>query len=541
MLTCSAWRTSGIALVLSLAASLGTAHAADAENPPSSAGYHTLGFSNLVFRLEGDDVVGVAKDSMRVHIIEALRADGFEAVGAEDLVFGRDEAGRAEMMLGGTILNGKCHSDEWLANCRIEIEWQLRSESEGRVVYRALTRFNLMGVPSDEISPTGKRLVLGALHRLTDRRDFRDVLRRAASASTRVAPATLRACTSGAHTMPSSAEAVIDATLLVRSGSDVGSGFMVSPDGYVLTAAHVVQRGAVRVRTRSGQIFRASVVRADADVALLRLREASRQAEPGVPERATAHFEAETPCLSIGALPETGAEVYAIGAPAGADLAFSLTRGIISGLRRVHGAQLLQTDASVSPGNSGGPLVDTDGRAVALVQAKLAGTGIEGVAFGTPVIDALAALNLTLGDQTDLALRRETRAAKREAAPEVIIAPPDVRRSVDPDGDRRRLRDELTPGYIGVMKWGGLTLASVGLLTVLVSAANHSNGEDDYAQWERTRTTNDLGWLGVGLGLGSYVGALMLRPSVREEDLYRHRFDVSWAVGVGSAALRVRY
>lgn len=527
----SRWLRTCVTLAGSIAGWVGATNAAADEAPTPGSEYRTLGFSNLVFRLEDDDIVGVAKDALRVQIIEALRAEGFHTVGAEDLVFGRDDSDQAEMLLGGTVVDGKCMGTRRSGNCRIEIEWLLRSELEGRVVYRVMTRFNLMDVSTEDAGTLGKRLVLGALANLMGRPQFRAALRgQAAAPAAGFAAATLQRCTSAAHPMPGAAEAVLQATVLVRSGSGVGSGFMISPDGYMLTAEHVVQQGKVSVQTRSGQTYRATVVRADrgADAALLRLRAESTPSEAA--------------CLPLGAAPPTGTEVYAIGAPAGAELAFSLTRGIISGHRTVHGSRLLQTDASVSPGNSGGPLVDADGQAVALVRAKLAGGGIEGVAFGMPVMDALEALNLTLGEQTDPALLKEKRAAKRSSAAGEVVDEPDVRRSVDPEGDRDRLQDELTPGYVSVMKWGGATVAVLGLLTVAVSAGSHEQGGDStYSEFQSNRAANDLGWLGLGLGVGSYVGAMFLTPSVSEADLYRRRFDVSWAVGVGSAAVRVSY
>ena len=76
------------------------AGAARAE-PPSAT--KALGFSNLVFRLAGGDQVGIADQDFRVHILEDLRGRGFNAVGAENLVFGSDHGSRADLMLGGTV------------------------------------------------------------------------------------------------------------------------------------------------------------------------------------------------------------------------------------------------------------------------------------------------------------------------------------------------------------------------------------------------------------------------------------------------------
>jgi len=56
-----------------------------------------LGFSNLVVRLEQDDRIGLASADFRVHILEALRHEGFRAVGFENLVFGKNDSNKAEL------------------------------------------------------------------------------------------------------------------------------------------------------------------------------------------------------------------------------------------------------------------------------------------------------------------------------------------------------------------------------------------------------------------------------------------------------------
>ena len=62
-----------------------------------------------------------------------------------------------------------------------------------------------------------------------------------------------------------------------------------------------------------------------------------------------------------------------------------VTRGIMSGERTIDGIRYVQTDASVNPGNSGGPLLDVDGQVQAIVTTKVVGTSIEGMALGVPM------------------------------------------------------------------------------------------------------------------------------------------------------------
>ena len=91
-----------VLLVVVGCAAAGTARAQ--PKPPQRA----LGFSKLVFRPAGGDQVGLAGEDFRVHILEDLRGRGVNAVGAENLVFGSDRGGQAEMMLGGTVTELQC-------------------------------------------------------------------------------------------------------------------------------------------------------------------------------------------------------------------------------------------------------------------------------------------------------------------------------------------------------------------------------------------------------------------------------------------------
>jgi serine protease Do len=146
-------------------------------------------------------------------------------------------------------------------------------------------------------------------------------------------------------------------------GEEVGgSGVVISSDGQILTNWHVIDRAeSVRCLLSDGRHFKATVVASDSDLdlALLQL-----QLEPagGSPTLPVAELG------SSGAL-EEGDFVMAMGAPWGLNRSVSV--GIISCTRRFlpensEYSLWLQTDASISPGNSGGPLVDTDGRIVGI-------------------------------------------------------------------------------------------------------------------------------------------------------------------------------
>jgi serine protease Do len=158
--------------------------------------------------------------------------------------------------------------------------------------------------------------------------------------------------------------------------TSLGSGVIVSPDGYVLTNNHVVERGArFRVGLVDGRELTAKLIGTDpsSDLAVLKLE--TREKLPAVPI-------GRSEDLLIG---ET---VIAIGNPFG--LASTVTTGVVSALHRNFKAggrtlfDFIQTDASINPGNSGGPLLDIDGRLIGINTAIL-GDRSAGIGFAIPI------------------------------------------------------------------------------------------------------------------------------------------------------------
>ena len=156
----------------------------------------------------------------------------------------------------------------------------------------------------------------------------------------------------------------------------VGSGFIISADGYILTNAHVVA-GSSEVTVRladSKREFKATVVGADerTDVALLKV-EAS-----GLP----------SVTLGDSSKLQPGQWVAAIGSPFG--FANTITAGIVSATERSLPAEayvpFIQTDVAVNPGNSGGPLLNLAGEVVGINSIIISGTGgYMGVSFAIPI------------------------------------------------------------------------------------------------------------------------------------------------------------
>lgn len=154
-----------------------------------------------------------------------------------------------------------------------------------------------------------------------------------------------------------------------------GSGFIVSPDGVILTNAHVVQ-GAdeVTVKLADRREFRAKVLGSDprTDVAVLKI---DAKGLPTVP-------------LGNARSLQTGEWVLAIGSPFG--LESTVTAGVVSATGRSLGndsqVQFIQTDVAVNPGNSGGPLLNTRGEVVGINSQIYSQTGgYQGLSFAIPI------------------------------------------------------------------------------------------------------------------------------------------------------------
>ncbi len=471
-----------------------------------------IGFSKLIVRIEGQDDFGIARAEYPIRFVERMRAAGFEAVGAENLVFDKDDSARAEYLLGGTVREVECKQKTRSVSCRAGIDWQVLAVAEDKVVYQVTTRAVVLDTPNSKKERVAGILLDRAMDSLLARDGFRRSLAgydRPSDTPTSPFPAaTIAKCAPG-RKVSESAEDLLKNIVVIKEGDHFGSGFFVTADGLVVTAAHVVKGSAVTLRFRDGTEASAVPVRVAPreDVALLRL----------------AHTPPGQTCAAIRTdTPPSGAEVYAAGAPASLELAFSLTRGIVSGYPVIEGHRRLQTDASVSPGNSGGPIVDDSGAVLGVVSFKIVATHVEGVAFAVPMAEALAALGLRTGDATDPGLLSGPASPIPPETTAVVKDRADPIPSLDPAADWEQVlvemekdRDQRTPFYVPLLRWGGAALAVVGALTTLVTDESYHASNASEREFHTLRLWNTLGWAATGVGIGSFVVSFPLQPPLR--------------------------
>lgn len=168
------------------------------------------------------------------------------------------------------------------------------------------------------------------------------------------------------------------------TASGAGSGVIISEDGYIVTNNHVIENAqSIKVKTSDGQTYDAQVVGTDpqTDIAVIKVDAKGLQAAK----------------LGNSDEIQVGEPAIAIGNPLGS-LGGTVTTGIVSAVGREitidnETMTLLQTDAAINSGNSGGGLFDSNGNLIGIVNAKQAASGVEGLGFAIPISDVTQVIN----------------------------------------------------------------------------------------------------------------------------------------------------
>lgn len=171
-------------------------------------------------------------------------------------------------------------------------------------------------------------------------------------------------------------------------GNGTGTGFIIDPEGHILTNNHVVENAdSIKVTLENEKEYEAKLIGSDSktDIALIKIvqKEGEHISFPFLP-------------MGDSEKLEVGEWVVAIGNPFG--LAHTVTTGVVSAKGRNIGAgpydEFIQTDASINPGNSGGPLLNMNGDAIGINTAIYSGSGGNvGIGFALPINMAKGILN----------------------------------------------------------------------------------------------------------------------------------------------------
>lgn len=217
---------------------------------------------------------------------------------------------------------------------------------------------------------------------------------------------------------------LVSSTFTSAGGASTGTGIVFSADGYIVTNAHVI---TTEVKTSMNSNNQFDPFSNFFDNFYNNYNSSSSQTEVVKADKVTVTLDDETEyeativgydantdlaVLKIDATGLTPAEIgdsttlemgdkaITLGYPLG--LGLSASNGIISGLNKEMSVEvaggtatmtLLQTDAAVNPGNSGGPLLNSEGQVVGITSSKIASSEVDGVGFAIPITDALPILN----------------------------------------------------------------------------------------------------------------------------------------------------
>ncbi len=177
----------------------------------------------------------------------------------------------------------------------------------------------------------------------------------------------------------------VDENETVEQGS--GSGIIITTDGYIVTNQHVVNGATeIEVVLNTGDTKKAELVGQDTktDLAVLKI-------DPG-DSALTAAVLGDSDALQVGEL------AVAIGNPMGMEFSGTVTAGIISAVNRTmtidsRTYNLIQTDAAINNGNSGGALINQYGEVIGINSVKLSSTGVEGMGFAIAISEAKPIIN----------------------------------------------------------------------------------------------------------------------------------------------------
>ena len=364
---------------------------------------------------------GMMKDSEYNSVFfDELKRANYNVVGDPSDMF-QDKTGTAEIAIGGVVTDMTmelCYPNATVyyvnknmgkSKATLSVEWQVYATLDKKTIYKTTSRGEASRDFTDGNTDEVQYLAFAsALQGLLADKKFRDlmIVRQAPVPDTTPggapgnAPGGLRDEPAGAGITNSPATSgatgamrvplarndtrtladVQKSVVVIQLGGGHGSGFLIGDEGYILTNCHVVKDlDTVRIIMPGGAKFDGRVLGRDPrqDVALVKI--------DGAPAKGLRPRLEDLP---------VGTEVFAVGAPFEIKLMGSVSKGIVSSYRADNKGRWLQSDTTINGGNSGGPLVDAQGRVVGISTSGKGETNT-GVNFFVPIVQALEKTGLT--------------------------------------------------------------------------------------------------------------------------------------------------
>lgn len=315
-----------------------------------------------------------------------LERSGYHAKRVPDDLTQMEGYAGARFLIAGQVLSLTTPSSD--SSVAMTIQWRVFDAGAHLTAIRATADARV--IQAGDADAAVEAAVASALSDFLGRDSVRSVLRPAPVTATTTnwrrsipqaeAVIELRASDLNIAAGRSPLERSLPGVVSLRGSAGIGSAFVIARDGLAITNFHVVQnQRGLTASFRNGGSAAVRVVRTDStnDLALI---------EVSCPN------DCYTVDLYSG-VPPLGADVFAIGSPIAEQLSHTVTKGIVSAVRQHGSERLIQTDAALNPGNSGGPLVDGQtARVVGVVSHKLMVDGTQGIGFAILLDDALRLL-----------------------------------------------------------------------------------------------------------------------------------------------------
>lgn len=272
----------------------------------------------------------------------------------------------------GTTISG-------FTSFKVASEWQLhlpKGATVAKARYETSTLWTFFGDNTDDFASAATDALSRSLARFIGSGEVQQYLKDTAYKAHRVnLQDTLKITTiavndtGGAKNLEEAATAVVTIT----GQPQPASGCIISPDGYIITTSYALNdtNNDIKVVMSDGSKVVARRIRSNDsnDIALLKIQ------KPG-------HYKYLVPAgekdISVGA------DVYAIGTPVSEELLQSISKGIISGRRKIEKRKFIQTDVAINPGVNGGALVNGKGMLLGMIVGKIEGSDIQGLGFAMP-------------------------------------------------------------------------------------------------------------------------------------------------------------
>jgi S1-C subfamily serine protease len=326
---------------------------------------------------------GDVKEEINSSLRNTISAAGYTVVGSNKIFTGKSDI--ADFAVGGemTWINSGTAGRGFQVS--VLINWSVFSVAKENVIFE-LTTGGFSDSKQKSIGEEVKLAITDALNGLIYDPKFQDIVVKksetvsaAAQEAIMLNKPTLKKFENYSAVVKES----IGSVVTIKTNFGIGSGFIISDNGYILTNHHVINSAEkIEVVFDNGFSFEAKAIRSNenADVAVIKI---SGSGFKPLTLNATEN------------LATVGTEVIAIGTPENIKLGQTVTKGIVSGKREFDEKIYLQTDVAINSGNSGGPLLNiSTGEVIGIVAAKIKAKGVEGLGFAIPIGEAIKSLNL---------------------------------------------------------------------------------------------------------------------------------------------------